>query len=120
MEYDKEFGDFLRAKREERRINSYKMGDLMGISKGYYCDFENYREIPPEHHLEKIIKILCLSKEDEAALLYLAKKAKKKVPPDMADYIMKNQVVYAAFREAMDKAVPEDWVEFKEKLNNKE
>jgi transcriptional regulator with XRE-family HTH domain len=97
------------------------MSELVGISPSYYCDIEKGRIIPPEHKLEKILSVLNLSKEDELTFFDLAaKKTKKHISLDLPEYIMENEVVLAALRLAKDKAVPEDWHDFIEKLNSKE
>ena len=121
MKEDKKFGDFLTEKRLAKGITSIKMSEIAGISPGYYCDIERNRRNPPDDRevLDKIISALHLSDEDETIFFDLAGKARSEVALDLPEYIMENDYVRTALRLAKDKADPDDWQQFIEKLRNK-
>ena len=120
MHEDYSFGAFLTEKRRMREIPSLQMSEIAGISPGYYCDIEKGRRVPPERDtLEKIMAVLELSDEDKVLFYDLAGKAKSGVSPDLPEYIMENDVVRVALRVAREKASPDDWKQFIDRLEKK-
>jgi len=114
------FGAFLSGKRREREITSLHMAEVAGISPGYYSDIERGRKAPPDlEMLGKILAALRLSEEDKVLFYDLAGKARSGVSPDLPDYIMENEVVRVALRIAKDKASPDDWKQFINRLEKK-
>jgi len=114
------FGAFLSGKRREREITSLQMAESAGISPSYYCDIEKNRRVPPDREiLEKMLSALQLSDADKVLFYDLAGKAKSGVSPDLPDYIMENELVRVALRVAKEKASPDDWKQFINRLEKK-
>ena len=114
------FGEFLSDRRRKREIPSLQMSEIAGISPSYYCDIEKNRRVPPDREiLKKIIDVLQLSAEDRITFYDLAGKARSEVSPDLPDYIMENEVVRFALRVAKEKADPDDWKQFIDRLEKK-
>ena len=120
MRDQNQFGNFLSEKRLGRGISSLNMSEIAGLSPQYYCDIEKGRRVPPDREvLDKIINALRLTDEDRERFYDLAGKAKSGVSPDLPDYIMENEVVRVALRVAKEKASPDDWKQFIDRLERK-
>ena len=121
MQEHSNFGAFLSEKRRAREITSLQMSEYAGISPGYYCDIEKSRKAPPDREiLDKIITALNLSDEDKDIFYDLAGRARAGgVSPDLPDYIMANEEVRYALRIAKEKASPDDWRQFINRLEKK-
>ena len=114
------FGEFLTAKRKEKKITTIRMAEEANISAAYYCDIEKNRRNPPEiEMLQKMIAALNLSEEDKVIFFDLAGKGRSSVSPDLPDYIMENEVVRVALRIAKKKADNKDWQRFIDTLEKK-
>jgi transcriptional regulator with XRE-family HTH domain len=121
MQNTETFGAFLKARRKEREITVRYMAELVGIAVGSYCDVESNRNYPPAKEiLEKMIEVLRLSGKDQQTFYDLAGKARSTAPPDLPEYINKNQMVRFALRVAKEKASDADWQRFINDLENKE
>lgn len=113
MEINKRFGDFVREKRLEKKINLRKLAEIIGIVPAYMSDIENNRRYPPDK--EKIYKIasaLELSEGETNTLFDLAANEKENsVSPDLPEYIMGTDNARVALRMARDlNADDEDWL----------
>lgn len=122
MEINKRFGDFVREKRLERKINLRKLAEIIGIVPAYVSDIENNRRYPPDK--EKIYKIasaLELSEDETNTLFDLAANEKENsVSPDLPEYIMGTDNARVALRMARDlNADDEDWLKVIEMLEAK-
>lgn len=104
MNEDCTFGGFVREKRLAAGINLRKLADILGIAPAYMSDIENDHRYPPEKDkIYLIAETLKLSKEDTDYLFDLAAKNKKNlVSPDIADYIMEQDLSRVALRIARD------------------
>lgn len=90
------FGEFLQRKRTEKQITLRKMAEMIGITAPYLTDIEKDRRNPPEmEKLELISQILTLNDEDKTTMYDLAGKKRNSVAPDLPDYIMEHDYVYA-------------------------
>lgn len=122
MDMNKRFGDFVREKRLERKINLRKLAEIIGIVPAYMSDIENNRRYPPDK--EKIYKIasaLELS-EDETNILFdlAANEKENSVSLDLPEYIMGTDNARVALRMARDlNADDEDWLKVIEMLEAK-
>lgn len=122
MDMNKRFGDFVREKRLEKKINLRKLAEIIGIVPAYMSDIENNRRYPPDK--EKIYKIasaLELS-EDETNILFdlAANEKENSVSPDLPEYIMGTDNARVALRMARDlNADDEDWLKVIEMLEVK-
>lgn len=122
MEINKRFGDVVREKRLERKINLRKLAEIIGIVPAYMSDIENNRRYPPDK--EKIYKIasaLELSEDETNTLFDLAANEKENsVSPDLPEYIMGTDNARVALRMARDlNADDEDWLKVIEMLEAK-
>ena len=122
MEINKRFGDFVREKRLERKINLRKLAEIIGIVPAYMSDIENNRRYPPDK--EKIYKIasaLELSEDETNTLFDLAANEKENsVSSDLPEYIMGTDNARVALRMARDlNADDEDWLKVIEMLEAK-
>ena len=122
MEINKRFGDFVREKRLEKKINLRKLAEIIGIVPAYMSDIENNRRYPPDK--EKIYKIasaLELSEDETNTLFDLAANEKENsVSPDLPEYIMGTDNARVALRLARDlNADDEDWLKVIEMLEAK-
>ena len=115
------FGAFLQAKREEKRITLRKMAEMLGYSAPFLSDVEKDRRNPPElAKLEQIAKILDLTYEEQETMYNLAGKKRDSVAPDLPEYIMSRDYVAAALRTARDlDAGEEEWLRFVQELRER-
>ena len=115
------FGEFLAIKRREKEIPSTQVTDALNISPGYYCDIEKGRRNPPPERdtLAKIVKVLRLTGDETDTFYDLAGKARDEAPPDLPEYINRNQVVRVALRLAKDVENEDDWRRFIHQLKNR-
>ena len=106
------FGGFVRKKRLEANVNLRKLAEILEIAPAYMSDIENNHRYPPEKEkIYKIAETLKLSKEETDYLFDLAADNKKNlVSPDIADYIMQQDLSRVALRIARDSGAGEkEW-----------
>ena len=115
------FGDFLKHRRNEKKMTMREMADLLGVSAPYLSDVEKGRRYPPDMpRLEIIAHALLLNDEEYAYMLDLAGRARNSVAPDLPEYIMERDYVSAALRTARDlDAGEEEWMRFVEDLKKR-
>jgi transcriptional regulator with XRE-family HTH domain len=123
IDRDKTFGQIVQDRRVELGVSMRKFADRIGIGVAYQSDIEyGTRKVPENDVLDKIIKELKLSKEDERALYDIAAEARggRTIPQDIPNYIIGNPHVVVALRTAKDAgAKVEDWQRFIEDMNKK-
>lgn len=115
------FGAFIKAKREEKKITLRKMADLLDVSAPFLSDVEKDRRNPFDlDKLTLVSQILCLSPEDEELMFNLAGNKRNSVAPDLPEYIMQRNYVSSALRTARDlDAGEKEWQDFVEQLRKK-
>jgi transcriptional regulator with XRE-family HTH domain len=123
MQYEKEewnrnmneeitFGGYVREKRLAAGINLRKLASILDIAPAYMSDIENDHRYPPEKEkIYRIAETLNLSKEETDYLFDLAGNNKKNpVSPDIAEYIMSENMSRVALRLARDTGAGEkEW-----------
>ena len=59
---NEKFGQFVRNKREEKKINLRKLAEILDIAPAYMSDMEKARRYPPDKEkLAKIAEVLELT-----------------------------------------------------------
>ncbi|MDO4544510.1 MAG: helix-turn-helix transcriptional regulator [Clostridia bacterium] len=121
---DMTFGQFLTSRRKAKEIPLRRFAAMLDISPEFLCNVEKgRRSAPNKETLEKISRLLSLSKEDDALMYDLAADSKNTVsaiPSDLTGFINENRVIVAALRVAKDAdATDEEWQEFMAKLQAK-
>lgn len=98
------FGDFVREKRLQRKINLRKLAEIIGIVPAYMSDIENNRRYPPDKEkIYRIAEALELSEEETNTLFDLAANEKENtVSPALPEYIMGTDKARVALRMARD------------------
>ncbi len=112
MEGEETFGGFVRKKRLEAKVNLRKLAEILNIAPAYMSDIENNHRYPPEKDkIYKIAEVLQLTKDETDYLFDLAADNKKNlVSPDLADYIMTQDLSRVALRIARDSGAGEkEW-----------
>ena len=62
---NEKFGQFVRNKREEKKINLRKLAEILDIAPAYMSDMEKARRYPPDKEkLVKIAEVLELTEEE--------------------------------------------------------
>ena len=116
------FGDMIKNKRLEKRINLRKMAQLLEISPSYLSDLENGKRLPPNgdndiyrNLLENISKLLEMTnQETEKLQLYADEEliGKGYVTKEMSEYLSVNQMAVTALRKAKNANADENtWKE---------
>lgn len=115
------FGEFIKAKREEKGITLRKMAEQLECSAPYLSDVEKDRRNPFDmDKLELIARILCLTDDEVSQMMNLVGKKRNSVAPDLPDYIMQRDYVSAALRTARDlDAGEQEWLQFVEALKKR-
>lgn len=118
------FGSFLTRKRKEREITLREFARRVDLSAEYVCNIEKCRKpAPTAEVLERIAKVLMLSKDDSERMYDLAvntKNTENAVPEDLTGFLNNNRIVVTALRTAKDvDATDEEWQEFIKMLNAK-
>ena len=120
---DTRFGEYVRAKRLEKKINLRKLAEILGIVPAYMSDIETGRRYPPDKDkIYKIAEVLSLTEDETSELFDLAAHAKdNSVSPDLPEYIMGTDKARVALRMARDiQADDDDWMKVIEMLESKE
>lgn len=118
------FGQYIRQKRQEcgEYMSLRTLAAKSGISPVHLSNIENDRRpAPAREYLDRIASVLKLDKEELEIFYELAASSKDAVAEDLPDYIKANNVVRVALRTAKDvDATDEEWLEFIERLKNRE
>ena len=117
------FSEFLREKRQERKITLRKFAELAELSPVHMSYLEtNQRSAPKDETLERMVELLRLTKEDEECFYDLAAASaiSPRVSGDLPEYIMSHNLVKLALRTAKDvDATDDEWQEFIERLRKR-
>lgn len=109
---EKEFGEYLKNLRSSR-VPAMTQEDLaiaIGRGKMTISQFENAKNSPPQGELlEKIIKALNLSAEEEEHLIFLSAKSRKCMPQDIEKYFFEHPSIYTAIRRDMKSPSKFNW-----------
>ena len=142
---NEKFGQFVRNKREEKKINLRKLAEILDIAPAYMSDMEKARRYPPDKEklvklrtkvgmvfqsfnlfnkekLVKIAEVLELTEEETNTMYDYAALAKdNSVSPDLPQYIMETDNVRVALRKAKNLGMDdEDWMDVIKMLEEKE
>ena len=99
------FGQYLQKRRSELGISMRKFAEQVGYSPQYQSDIEwGSRSVPEREWLDKIIKALQLSTEEERCAYDLAasERGQGTIAQDTTNYIRENPIVVRALRTAKD------------------
>ncbi|MBQ3265293.1 MAG: helix-turn-helix transcriptional regulator [Ruminococcus sp.] len=117
------FGDFIKAKREEKMMSQRSFAALLGLSPVYVSYFESGKRNPPKRELLlKISEVLHLDSRDTDTMLYLAAQQKyhEDTPDDIIGYVCSNDYAKNALRVAKEcRITDEDWDFFTNYIYNK-
>lgn len=116
------FGEYIAEKRQRLDISIRGMAAELEITPAYLSDIEKGRRNPPDYEmLEKIAKILKLSRDERNTMLDYAGQDRNNIAPDLPEYIMSLSAARTALRKARDKGKENDfWNEIVEKLDSEE
>lgn len=120
---NEQFGQFVRSKREEKKINLRKLAEILDIAPAYMSDMEKARRYPPDKEkLAKIAEVLQLTEEETNLMYDYAALAKdNSVSPDLPGYIMETDNVRVALRKAKNMGMGDaEWLEVIKMLEEKE
>lgn len=116
---ENKFGEFVKAKRQEKEISLRKLAEELGIVPAYMSDIEKGRRYPPDKEkIYKIAEVLGLNAEDTNTLFDFAALSRDNgVSPDLSDYVMGVDNLRTALRKARDiNAGEDDWQKIIEML----
>jgi transcriptional regulator with XRE-family HTH domain len=100
------FGDFLRAKRLEKKFGLREFAKLIEMQPSNYCSIESGSSpAPSEDKLKNISTQLILSTDEQRILFDLAAKTKDDIPLDIKKLIQKDSVIPAMLRTVEDEKV---------------
>lgn len=120
---DNKFGEFVKAKRQEKEISLRKLAEELGIVPAYMSDIEKGRRYPPDKDkIYKIAEVLGLNEDDTNMLFdYAALSRDNGVSPDLSDYVMGVGNLRTALRKARDiNAGEDDWQKITDMLESQE
>lgn len=109
---EKEFGEYLKKLRSNHQpaMTQEELATAIGRGKMTISQFENAKNSPPQGELlEKIIKALNLSEEEEEHLIFLSAKSRKCIPQDIEKYFFENPSIYTVIHKAMNNSIKIDW-----------
>jgi transcriptional regulator with XRE-family HTH domain len=112
------FGRWIQDKRLERKITLRAFAERVGIGAGYVSDIENgKKDAPQKEILERMAKVLLLSKSDTAELYDRAAEDKNTVAMDIPDYIKDKTPLIKFLRVAKERGWgTKEWEEFIRKV----
>lgn len=110
----KRFGKLVKEYRGKKSLK--KLADEIGISAPYLSDIENGNRFPSKEKLDKLVYVFNLKgKEKDQFYDLVAKESpnKYKVSGDIAEYVMKNELLRNFIRMAKDKKLDNSYWESK-------
>lgn len=112
------FGEYLKKKREDKRISLRELARALNVSAPFLSDVENNRRAPlTEERLADLAEVLKLSDAEKAEMYDIVGKQKGLLAPDLNPYVIDRPYVNAALRTARNlEANEEDWQRFVEDL----
>lgn len=119
----KEFGAYLKRKRNALGLNQRVFAKQVGISYSYISSLERgKRPAPSAKILKKIEKALKLNSKEKELFEQLAAKTKAvpSVSPKIANYVNSNNCVFQALSFAESNNIEErEWQEFLDKMRKR-
>ena len=121
MKEYKDFGEFVREKRNENHLTMRVFCKEIGISTPFLTDVESGRRNPFDiEKLNRMVEVLNLSSAEKDQMFDLAGKKRNTVAPDLPEYIQGREYVGVALRKARDLgASEEEWMQFVEELQKR-
>lgn len=121
MSEKNDFGQFIFEQQQKYSMKSAELARKLGISAGYLSQLEHGKRVCPDVELlKKLIVIFDLNMKEATVLYDLYASASGKLCPDIAEYVISNDIVKKALRCAGDvHATEEDWEKFITFLKNK-
>lgn len=115
------FGQAFQQKRIEQGKSMRKVSTMADIAAPYLSDIEYGKRAAPENEvLDRLIKALELSIDEERYFYDLAAKERNSIAQDIPNYIKENEIVIEALRTAKDaNAGLEEWQNFIEEMRKK-
>lgn len=115
------FGKYLQAKRIEKGKSLRRFAEEVGIAAPYLSEIENgTRPAPEKDVLDRIVKALSITVEDQRYLYDLVAEEKGGIAQDIPQYIKENEIVIRALRTAKDAGAGiEEWERFIEEMEAK-
>ena len=117
------FGEYLQIRRSELKISMRKFAERIGASAMYISFIEYGTKPAPENEmLDKIIKALQLSPEEEKRAYDLAARSRgeRTIAQDTTNYIRANPIIVRALRTAKDAgAGVREWERFIEEMEKR-
>ena len=113
----KNFGSYIREARISKGIGQRELAKKIGVAASYLNDIEKEKRTAPK--LEIIKKISSILSLDNFKLNDLAGDSKKKIPPDINDFILKNPKIKSLIRLIKDNNINDKQIELIEKTINK-
>lgn len=115
------FGQFIAEQQKKHSMKSTELARKLGISAGYLSQLEHGKRVCPDVELlKKLTAVFNLNMKETTVLYDLYASASGKLCPDIAEYVVSNDVVKKALRCAGDvSATDEDWEMFIIFLKNK-
>ena len=103
------FGDMLSQKRISMGLTLRELAAQLNISPPYLTDIEKNRRRPFEYdRLQKIVKILGLTKSEADCLYDLAGQGRGEASPDLVGFIMDNSNVRRLLRAMRDNDITDN------------
>lgn len=109
-----DFGKFISEHKRKHSMKGKELAQKLGISTAYLSQLEHGTRVCPDTKLlKKLVVVLELNMEETAVLYDLYTKASGKLCPDIAEYVMSNDIVQEALRCAdYAGATNKDWERF--------
>lgn len=109
-----DFGEFISEQRKKHALKGKELAQELGISTAYLSQLEHGKRVCPDTELlKKLILVFKLNREEIAVLYDLYTQASGKLCPDIAEYVMSNDIAREALRCAdYAGATNEDWEKF--------
>jgi transcriptional regulator with XRE-family HTH domain len=116
------FGAFIIQKRKEKEMSGRQLAQAAGITPEYMCEIEKGRKSAVSAEImDRLILALLLSQEEKELFYDLAAIARNSVSADLPEYIMENELVRTALREAKKNNIPDEkWEKFISEIVRKE
>lgn len=118
MTHTTDFGQFISEHKQKHSLKSMELARELGISTAYLSQLEHGKRVCPNVKLlERMIVVLELNREETAVFYDLYARSSGNLCPDIAEYIMSNDIVRQALRYAdYAGATDRDWNKFIESL----
>lgn len=99
------FGEFVRIKREEKKLSVRAYAIELGISAVYLSDIENNNRPATTKIINLFKEKLSIQKHEESAFYDLAALSRETVEPEIIRYLIENYDARKAIKKAIDKNI---------------